>query len=290
MLLREIKSIYHKELDEIYGKEEVDSFFYILIDHYLGLERFILALQPELIISKSEEQPLFKALSQLKLCKPIQHITGLAHFMDMDFYVNETVLIPRPETEELIQWVMNYLESRRSQHLRILDIGTGSGCIAISLAKNIPDAKVFALDISKKALEVAQSNAKLNKVDISFLQTDILEERPLLGNSTIFRSKFDVMVSNPPYVREIEKQEMHANVLAHEPGRALFVPDDNPLVFYEAIANFADKNLIENGSLFVEINQYLGKENQALFKAHEFSAIELKKDMFGNDRMIHCKK
>lgn len=285
MLLREIKSIFHKELDHSYPKEEVDSFFYLLVEHYLKLERFVLALTPNLTLTKEEEQPLFEALTQLRLARPIQYIVGTAFFMDMDFKVNENVLIPRPETEELVRWVLTDLRSTEQvqpkEKLNILDIGTGSGCIAVSLAKNLPDAEVLALDISGKALQIAEQNALHNKVSVTFLQEDIL----VLDSLDI---KFDAMVSNPPYVRELEKKDMHKNVTDYEPIGALFVSDENPLQFYEAIASFAMNNLREGGSLYLEINQYLSKETEQLLKTHNFSEIELRKDIFGKYRMVKC--
>lgn len=284
MLLREIKNIFHKELDALYPKEEVNSFFYLLIEHYFNLERFVLAMQPDYIISKEEEQPMFEALAKLRLHKPIQHIIGLAYFMHMDFTVNENVLIPRPETEELVRWIIEEVrrqkrEARKMKALKILDIGTGSGCIAISLAKNFPNAKIYALDVSAEALEVAKRNAIDKEVVLEFIQYDILKISAL-------DVKFDVIVSNPPYVRMLEKQEMNANVLENEPDLALFVSDDNPLVFYKKITAFATENLNSGGCLFFEINQYLGKETQQLLSDHNFSEIELRKDMLGNDRML----
>ena len=280
MLLKEIKNIYHLELDPLFPKEEVDSFFYLVIDHYLGLERFVLAMQPNLVVSKDNEEPLFYALSQLKQERPIQYILGKAHFCDLEFGVDENVLIPRPETEELVYWILNEVQQgTRQERLRILDIGTGSGCIAISLAKNLPNAKVYALDISKKALQIAQHNAVDNKVDIVFLEADILSMEG-------FKDKFDVIVSNPPYVRELEKKEMKNNVLEHEPGLALFVSDGDPLIFYKKITLFALNHLKTSGMLFFEINQYLGEEMKQLLEAGNFSEIELRKDMYGNDRML----
>ncbi|MGS0524019.1 peptide chain release factor N(5)-glutamine methyltransferase [Zobellia nedashkovskayae] len=246
MVLKEIKNIYHKELDELYAKEEVDSFFYLLIEHYLKLQRFVLALQPNLTLTKDEEQPLFEALSELKLQRPVQYIIGSTSFMDLYFEVNENVLIPRPETEDLIRWIVEEVKTNqpeRKSGLRILDIGTGSGCIAITLAKLLPDAKIFALDVSKKALEIAKRNAERNAVKVEFVHADIL-------NFDGFASNFDVIVSNPPYVREMEKREMHKNVLEHEPELALFVSDENPLVFYKAITELAKQNLSEKGLLF----------------------------------------
>ncbi len=301
MLLKEIKNIFHKELDDVYPKEEVDSFFYMLIEHYLGLERFVLALQPNLAITKQEEQPIFEALSQLRLQRPIQYIIGAAHFMGMDFKVDENVLIPRPETEELVQWILTDVQSRSDEALlpnatsssssrgaaelkgrfAIMDIGTGSGCIAVTLAKKLPEIEVHALDVSVDALSLARTNARVQNVDVRFVELDIL---------TIPRTvvTYDIMVSNPPYVREQEKKEMNKNVTDHEPGLALFVSDENPLKFYDAIARFAQKNLKKNGRLYLEINQYLGKETEQLLRSYNFSEIELRKDMFGNHRMMKC--
>lgn len=278
MLLKEIKNIYHSELDPIYPKEEVDSFFYLTIAHHLNLERFVLALQPNLTLSKKEEQPLFEVLAQLRLKKPIQYILGSTHFMDMDFKVNENVLIPRPETEELVRWVLEDYRMDGNKEISILDIGTGSGCIAISLAKNMKRAKVYGLDISKKALEVAKDNAVKNQVEVEFLNADIL-------NMEYFKEKVDVIVSNPPYVRLLEKEKMKPNVIENEPGSALFVPDNDPLVFYRKINELAKKNLKSGGRLYLEINQYMGKETKALFE-NGFIEVELRKDMFGNDRML----
>jgi|TARA_R110000744_G_scaffold83137_1_gene163251 release factor glutamine methyltransferase len=280
MLLKEIKNIYHIELDHLFPKEEVDSFFYLVIDHYLGLERFVLALQPNIVVSKGNEDPLFYALSQLKQERPIQYILGKAHFCELEFRVDENVLIPRPETEELVYWILGEVQTKYSrEEVKILDIGTGSGCIAISLAKNLPNAKVYALDISKKALQMAEQNALDNEVEIVFLEADILS---IEG----FKDKFDVIVSNPPYVRELEKLEMKNNVVEHEPGLALFVSDGDPLIFYKKITSFALGHLRKSGILFFEINQYLGEEMKQLLRAENFSEIELRKDMFGNDRML----
>lgn len=287
MLLREIKNIFHTELDALYSKEEVDSFFYLLIGHYFNLERFVLVMQPNLIISKKEETPLFEALSRLKLNEPIQYIMGKTYFMDIALIVNKKVLVPRSETEELVRWIIEEVQGKtyKVQHintLEILDIGTGSGCIAISLARNLPAAKVFAIDVSEDALGVAKENAALNEVEVTFLKEDVLELQSL-------EAKFDIIVSNPPYVRELEKKEMHQNVLDHEPDLALFVSDENPLLFYKRIMDFAVKNLKKGGAVFFEINQYLGKETKQLLKDHNFSEIELRKDMFGNDRMLKGK-
>ncbi|WP_422860168.1 peptide chain release factor N(5)-glutamine methyltransferase [Flagellimonas sp. S174] len=285
MLLSEIKSIFHKELRQIYPKEEVDNFFYLSIEHYLELERFALVLQPKLALTKDEEQPLFETLSALKSEMPIQYILGKAHFMGLEFYVDEHVLIPRPETEELVEWLLSDVKSNKSES-RILDIGTGSGCIAIALAKKIAKAEVHALDISEEALKVAEKNANDNKASVTFHQQDILD-----GNHSLEPAlEYDIIVSNPPYVRHQEKAQMRNNVKEFEPDGALFVPDDNPLLFYEAIAQFAKGKLKSGGYIYLEINQYLGQETKTLLEAHNFLEIELRKDLFGNDRMLKAKK
>ncbi len=278
MLLKEIRTIFHNELDALFPKEEVDQFFFMFIAHHLKLSRLDLALQPNLIISKKEETPLFKGLSELKLERPIQYILGKAHFFGLDFKVNEGVLIPRPETEELVAWIVGNLRDKDSE-TTILDMGTGSGCIAVALAKNCANVKVYALDVSEKALEISKQNAIDNEVSIEFIQEDILELETL-------DISFDVIVSNPPYVRNAEKNEMNGNVLNHEPEMALFVSDSDPLIFYRTVLNFAKNNLKKNGALYVEINQYLGKETIQLFNDRNFSEIELRKDIFGNDRMV----
>ena len=312
MLLKEIKDIFHKELGGLYPKEEIDSFFYSCIEHYLQLERFILAIQPGITLTQEEEQPLFEALTELKTEKPLQYILGTAHFMDLELQVDENVLIPRPETEELVQWILDdfrfqksevrdqkgeefKLDAERSRSvistplndhsLRVLDIGTGSGCIAIALAKYLPNAKVYALDVSEGALRVAQKNAEANEVDITFLHRNILNPELELESELAF----DVIVSNPPYVRELEKEKIQKNVKDFEPDTALFVSDEDPLLFYRAIIDFAEKHISENGMLYFEINQYLAEETKALFNSRNFSEIELRKDMFGNDRMLKGK-
>ena len=286
MRLKDIQDIFHKELDAVFGENEVGSFFNILISHYLKLNRIALILDPELTISKDEEQPLFEALSRLKLEEPIQYIIGETEFFGLPFKVNEHTLIPRPETEELISLVLENIKNQKtnSKALSILDIGTGSGCIAISLAKNLPNAQVYAVDVSEEALKTAKQNAEFNNVQVSFIKADILNV-----NSWDLEFKdleFDIIVSNPPYVRNLEKVEIKNNVLNHEPHLALFVEDNNPLQFYKAITEFTVNNLKDNGLLFFEINQYLGKEMIQLLEDYHFDDIELKTDIFGNNRML----
>ncbi|MCW5516526.1 peptide chain release factor N(5)-glutamine methyltransferase [Muriicola sp. Z0-33] len=282
MLLKEIKKVFHIELDALYSRDEVDSFFYILIEHYLHLERFILALNPQQMVTKEEEQPLYEALSKLKSEIPIQYITGETSFMDLTFEVDQNVLIPRPETEELVKWIISlYGRKQRPDHaaLRILDIGTGSGCIAVALAKNIANSEVHALDLSAKILNIAAANARRNEVHIALVEANIFEVDKL-------DEKFDIIVSNPPYVRELEKKQMHKNVLDFEPETALFVKDDAPLIYYEKIAQMATVNLTNGGMLFLEINQYLGEETAAVLRQYGFVEIEMRKDLFENNRML----
>ncbi len=214
---------------------------------------------------------------RLKAEEPLQYILGNTEFYGYNFEVNSNVLIPRPETEELITWIKE--SSSENDNIKILDIGTGSGCIPITLKKEIPTAEVFALDISEKAIETAKKNAKNNNVDVTFLLHDILSEKEL-------ENTFDIIVSNPPYVRNLEKEEIKNNVLNNEPHLALFVEDDNPLIFYKRIADIAKTALNPNGLLFFEINQYLGNETKQMLEDKNFSNVILKRDLFGNNRMI----
>lgn len=291
------KKQFFSALSEIYPETEIQSFFNILIEFKLNLKRIDIALDPTFEISTNNLVFLETAISDLKKHIPIQYIIGETEFYGLPFHVNENVLIPRPETEELVEWIINELKVKsQKSKIKILDIGTGSGCIPISLAKNLLNAEIYAIDISSEALKTAKKNAELNKVTINFIETDILKTESLkdviasetqqsLNSEAASIPKFDIIVSNPPYVRNLEKQEIQPNVLKHEPHLALFVEDNNPLIFYDKIADLAKSHLTENGYLFFEINQYLGTETVDLLKSKGFSEIELKKDMFGVDRM-----
>lgn len=278
MLLKEIKDVFHKELDPQFGREEVAHFFYYFVEHYLDLPRFHLAIHPQWIITKEEESHFFKGLSKLKKGVPVQYILGYTTFMDLPFTVNENVLIPRPETEDLVQWILE--DHKRSKTtLNVLDIGTGSGCISIALAKYLPNAHVTALDVSKEALAVAKYNAEQNKVNIECLKADV---RTL----EIVEDAYDIIVSNPPYVLEKEKSKMQDHVKNAEPALALFVPDLQPLLYYEYIAKVAKKALKRGGGLYLEINEQFGKEVSKLLTAHNLINIELRQDFHGKDRFI----
>ena len=282
MKLSQLKINFTTVLQGVYDKEEVHCFFYILCDFFLQYSRFEVSMSQDTVVSAKNITGFEKALLRLKKQEPIQYILGTTEFYGLTFKVNEHTLIPRPETEELVDWVLSNLHDQ-DRVLDILDIGTGSGCIAISLAKNIPTARVSGIDISEKTLEVAQENAVKNQVLVSFCKKDILE-------TTSLENKYDVMVSNPPYVRQLEKKAMNANVLDYEPGVALFVPNEDPLLFYRKIAQLAMVSLQTRGWLYFEINEYLSKEMDVLLKDIGFANIEIKKDFREVPRMIKCQK
>lgn len=287
MKLKAILELFHTDLDATYGKNEVQSFFSLLMEHHLDLKPIVLVLNPELTISDENCIVFNDALNRLKQEEPIQYIIGKTEFFGLPFKVNPHTLIPRPETEELVDWIIKQ-PAIYNQQRNLLDIGTGTGCIAISIAKQLLKTKIFALDVSEEALKIAKQNAKQNDVNIHFLKVDILNKAH--WNLEFKDLEFDIMVSNPPYVRELEKLKMKDNVLKHEPELALFVDDNDPLIFYKTICEFAQQHLKSGGMLFFEINQYLGDEMLQLLKTYLFKNIELKKDMFGNDRMIKAVK
>ncbi len=284
MLLKQYKSHFFDALKNSQDEQEIESFFFILTEYLHNLKRVDVALNPNFELSEAEVEKWNAILAQLQQDKPIQYITGEAWFYGLKFEVNENTLIPRPETEELVEWILNSSITQHPSPNIILDIGTGTGCIPIALKANLPQANISAIDVSEKAIEVAKRNAELNKVEVNFIQANILEVEDL----SQLPSSFNIIVSNPPYVRNLEKQEIKKNVLDYEPHLALFVEDTDALLFYRKIAQLAIKNLSPNGLLFFEINQYLGNETVELLQNLGFKNIELKKDMFGNDRMIRC--
>ena len=281
MTISQLRQNFRNELHSQYPQTEIDSFFFLLAEEYLEQKRLDIALHPDFVVSSEKQAVIEQATEKLQHYKPIQYIIGHTEFYGLDFKVNENVLIPRPETEELVEWILSDISSEEKSW-RILDIGTGSGCIPISLAKNISTAKLTGYDISEPALEIARQNATLNTVQVSFENVDILKLEKI-------RETFDVIVSNPPYVRELEKEEMHRNVLDHEPQGALYVCNDDAFIFYRKISQLAAENLKKNGLLYFEINQYLSKETLQLVEQFGFEA-ELKKDIFGNYRMLKAIK
>jgi len=270
--LQHIKS----ELEGIYPETEIKSFSYLMIEKITGFSRTEIIVNKNTHFSVEQHHVIESFIEKLKKNIPIQYILGETEFYGLCFTVNESVLIPRPETEELVDWIRT--ENDRNSALKILDIGTGSGCIAISVKHEFPNSAVSAFDISEEALETAQSNADLNKLKVHFSKVDILHTDNL-------EQKWDIIVSNPPYVLENEKTNMEANVLEHEPHLALFVPDNDPLLFYRQIALFAQKHLNNNGKLYFEINRQFGAETIDLLNKFGFTNVELRKDISGNDRM-----
>ena len=291
MLLKQYKSHFFDTLKNSQDEQEIESFFFILTEYLHNLKRVDVALNPNFELSNAAIEKWNTILTELQQEKPIQYITGSTWFYGLKFEVNENTLIPRPETEELVEWILNSPNIHHPSPINILDIGTGTGCIPITLKTNLPQANVSAIDVSEKALEVAKRNGVLNKVEINFLQANILEVEDLskLPSSISHHpSSYNIIISNPPYVRNLEKQEIRKNVLDYEPHLALFVEDTDALLFYRKIAQLALKNLTPNGLLFFEINQYLGKETVELLENLGFKNIELKKDIYGNDRMVKC--
>ena len=299
MTLKKFKLYFSDKLSEIYPQTEIDSFFFILIEELLGLQRIDTVLKPDFIIENEILNNLKNIISRLKKEEPIQYILGKTAFYGLPFLVDKNTLIPRPETEELVEWILKEIQELRikiqKESLSILDIGTGTGCIPISLAKNLKNETISAIDVSSNALKIAKQNASLNNVTIDFFELDILQAENLNKLSVLAQSKthsnnkYDIIVSNPPYVRELEKVEIKNNVLNNEPHLALFVDNENPLIFYKKIADLAKSHLTKNGLLFFEINQYLSNETVTMLKEKEFTNIELKKDLFGNDRMIQAR-
>lgn len=285
-LVRECRKYYASELETIYGSDEANALIMILLEHYFSLDRVKIAMNPELRLSESELLTLHFAVKELLTNKPVQYIIGETEFCGMRFFVDENVLIPRPETEEMVKKIAS---CRDKAYLvptgcDILDIGTGSGCIAISLAKLLKDSKVTAVDVSEKALNVARKNAKANEVNVRFILDDILNPQ----NPELIDNQYDIIVSNPPYVCESEKSEMRANVLDYEPFSALFVSDNDPLVFYRKILEFAQKTLKSSGEVWFEINEKFGNEMKNLCLAKGFKDVEIIKDFRGKERVVRA--
>lgn len=277
----DIERFAYQELENLYPKSEIKTFILMLFEHFLGWNTAHFLAFKNSTINQSDLLKFNFAIKDLRNGKPIQYIIGNVEFCNAVLSVSPDVLIPRPETAELVYLIADNEKERSPQH--ILDLCTGSGCIAIALAKAFPSAMVFAFDISAEAMAVAQKNAECNHANVSFLIADILREENPAGES------YDIIVSNPPYVRDMEKTMMNRNVLDYEPHLALFVPDDDPLIFYRHIAEFATKHLKTGGKLYLEINEALGNETAALLEKQGYRCI-VHKDSFGKDRMIEAVK
>lgn len=284
MKLKEYRQTFNDALLDSYPQNEIDSFFFILLETYMDLKRIDLSLDPEMEIDRISVSLMNNAVERLQQQEPVQYIVGKTEFYGLHLEINDSVLIPRPETEELVDWIVQDLKSApKEKNIEVLEIGTGSGCIPIALAKNCINTNIQAIEISKNAMLVAMENAELNEVNIKFIQSNILRANAL-------PALFDIIVSNPPYVRHMEKKEIKRNVLDYEPHQALFVEDKDPLIFYDKISSLANSHLTQSGALYLEINQYLGKDTVALLERNGFSQIELRKDLFGNDRMIKAQR
>jgi len=281
LTLKELKSTFITQLSEVYPSQEVESIFTVLSEYFLNYTRLETVLKADESLSKEIIKHFENAISRLKRQEPVQYICGKTEFYSLPFKVDKHTLIPRPETEGLVQWIIDDENKKQTKSKTLLDIGTGSGCIAISLAKNLKDIDVSALDFSPEALKTAHKNSVLNSVKVTFFELDLMDEQTL-------PQRYDIMVSNPPYVRELEKSDMRSNVLEYEPKSALFVTDKDPFLFYRRIARLANLYLTDNGRVYFEINEYLSDELKALLLTERFTDIEVRKDIFGKDRMIKC--
>jgi len=282
--LIDVIKYYADQLTKIYDEFESKSIMYQLIRHYFKYERIDFIKSQEIRLSESELLTIHFAVIDLLLNKPLQYVIGEAEFLDLRIKVNEHVLIPRPETEELVQLICKR-EAAKNRAVRILDVGCGSGCIGIALKKNLESADVYGLDISENALKLAKENSELNDAELQLINADILNETKWNDLGT-----YEMVVSNPPYLRESEKELMRKNVLEFEPSTALFVPDADPLLFYRKIAHFCEKHLVKNGILYFEINEAFGNETKEMLALMNFKSIELNKDINGKDRFIGAEK
>lgn len=275
---------YQQLLIQLYGMydtREAANIADLVIEHVTGQRKIDRIVYKDLPVTENQQKQLKKIADELSDNRPVQYVLGEAWFMDMKLLVNESVLVPRPETEELVEWILKDIKQSGNKKISLIDIGTGSGCIPISVKKKVPEATVAAIDVSGDALQVAKMNAAQQKASIDFLHLDFLIE-----NEWNRLDKYDIIVSNPPYVRQSEEAAMGNNVIKYEPHLALFVPDKDALIFYEKIATFSQKHLIPGGSVYVEINEALGGQVGELFKKQECNDVILKKDMQGKDRMV----
>ena len=287
LTVKNLSTFAKNSLNTIYQEREVDAIIYILFEHYLGFSKTDCIIQASKLIDETISNQIKDAIIKLQQHTPIQYIIEKANFYDLELFIDNNVLIPRQETEELVNWMINDIKILpvKPNELNILDIGTGSGCIAIALKKNIIFANITAIDLSENALNVAKINATTYNTPINFINFDILSEK-----NPSFNQIFDIIVSNPPYITENEKIFMNKNVLNFEPHQALYVENENPLMFYKAILNFSHTNLSNNGRIYFEINESYGEAIIELMKEYNFNHIILKKDLNQKDRMVSAEK
>lgn len=279
-------ALLRKSLTELYDSRETNSIISLLMEEVCGISRVDMIMNPARIIASEQAETLERFASLLQQGIPVQQVLGYEYFLSQKFQVNPDVLIPRPETAELVEWIVSDVQKSGIETPKILDVGTGSGCIAISLASLINNSQTWGIDLSTGALKTAKQNAESLKIsNVSFVQKDIIAEQDKSFEQSGV-DNFDVIVSNPPYIMDKEKSEMSANVLDHEPHLALFVPDDDPLLFYRAIARYGKINLKPGGNLYFEINAALGKETAQLLEEMGYKDVVLRKDINDRDRMI----
>lgn len=276
--IKQLTAIWTDKLSALYSEREVRNILLLVLEDIFGFTRSELLVSKEIALSDARLKDLDQISSRLQKGEPVQYVIGFTYFDDLKIGVAPGVLIPRPETEELVSWMHESVQSNRN--LKIEDWCTGSGCIALALKNRMPDADVTGMDVSQEALEIARSNAKGLRLDVSFELHDAL--------SIEKAGKVNVIVSNPPYIPWLEKAQMHQNVTDYEPDLALFVPDEDPLLFYKAIAEYAAKNLNENGLLFFELHEIFGEETKAMVEQLGFSPVEIRKDLQGKDRMLRA--
>lgn len=282
-ILQDFELSFQHELKSIYGSDEIKSIFLLVVEELLGIKRITYPFKKDDIVSENDALRFRRILQDLKKSRPIQYILNKADFYGELFEVNESVLIPRQETEELVDLIIKTHST--SSHLKVIDVGTGSGCIPIILSKYLNQAQVTTVDISKEAIHIARKNAQSLGEPVHFINADILEWDYVFSDQ-----QYDIIVSNPPYITPNEKQQMQQNVLAYEPELALFVEESAPLIFYDVISSFALKHLTPNGDLYFEINQYLGPETKDLIEKKGFRQVQLINDINGANRIIHAKK
>lgn len=281
MTLNEARTILTKELKNVYDSDELKNIIDLVLEQITGLPKTEQVKSKVPYLTCTQLEDLDSITDRLKSNEPVQYVLGNAWFAGMKFKVNKNVLIPRPETEELVDWIVRENKSPDLQSASIIDIGTGSGCIPITLKKKLPGTKVSAIDVCSEALFTATENAIALEAEVDFVLLDFLDEAKWKD-----LEQYDIIVSNPPYVKQSEKQTMSERVKGFEPHLALFVPDDDALLFYKKIADFSLQHLEPGGHLFVEINESLGEQVVSLFKEKGFKNIELRKDMQGKERMI----
>ena len=278
--MKRIVQIINEELSGYYTQGEVSALTRIIATEILGIPQMTFFLKDNVELTHEQEATLEDAIKRLQKYEPIQYIQGYSDFCGLRFKVTPATLIPRPETSELVEWIT---ADHHGKTVNILDIGTGSGCIAVSLAHKLPQSKVTAWEISPEALTIAAENSRSNGTEVTFELVDILSYEPT-------EAQFDIIASNPPYIKENEKSAMHSNVLCWEPHTALFVPDSDPLIFYRTIAEKGLQMLATDGTLYFEINRAHGAETMEMLANIGYTNIELRKDIAGNDRMIKATK